>query len=198
MKAFRKTALAVAFSLIGVVSSVSALAMATNEQNNVVEIHEIEVIADDSDTVKIFASNDGDVTNVSLPKSALQDKEQLAAALVDVPEDLREKLLQSLGNIHFDENVIKIIKGEDHDNAMSWSSDSDSEQVFVIELDDDNSNTEIVSQMIKKFSHGDVEKVIEFKHGAGMSADSVIRLLEHGKYSVDDLNKIQQALDAKR
>jgi len=198
MKAFRKTALAVAFSLIGVVSSVSALAMATNEQNNVVETHEIEVIADDSDTVKIFASNDGDVTNVSLPKSALQDKEQLAAALVDVPEDLREKLLHSLGNINFDDNVIKIIKAEGHDNAMSWSSDSDSEQVFVIELDDDNSNTEIVSQMIKKFSHGDVEKVIEFKHGAGMSVDSVIRLLEHGKYSVDDLNKIQQALDAKR
>jgi len=198
MKAFRKTALAVAFSLIGVVSSVSALAMATNEQNNVVETHEIEVIADDSDTVKIFASNDGDVTNVSLPKSALQDKEQLAAALVDVPEDLREKLLHSLGNINFDDNVIKIIKAEGHDNAMSWSSDSDSEQVFVIELDDDNSNTEIVSQMIKKFSHGDVEKVIEFKHGAGMSVDSVIRLLKYGKYSVDDLNKIQQALDAKR
>lgn len=202
MKLFKKTSLAIAFSLAGVVSSVSALAMVSDDDHVSTEIHQIEVSVEDTgssmDEAKIFVDIDGEVTNLSIPKSSLQDKAALEAALADVPEELREKLLKDLGNIHIDENTIKIVKGDGHDSAMSWSSDTGNEHVFVIEMEEGELGSDIANKVIKKFRHGSGEKIIEFKHGAGLGADSIIRLLEHGKYSADELNKIQQALDAKR
>jgi hypothetical protein len=39
---------------------------------------------------------------------------------------------------------------------------------------------------------------VQFIHKGGMTADSLIRMVKQGKFTADDLNKIQQALDAKR
>ena len=198
MKLFGKTTLAVTLSVAGAVSSASALAMMSEDKHISTEVHQIEVIADGSgatsDLAKIFVDIDGEVTNLSIPKSSLQDKAALEAALADVPEELREKLLKDLGNIHFDENIIKIVKSEGHGNGVSWSSDSDNEHVFVIELDDGELGSDIANKVIKKFRHGNGEKIIEFKHGGNLGADSIIRLLEHGKYSADELDKIQQEI----
>ena len=200
MKLFGKTSLALALSLAGVISSVSALAMATDDEHSAHQIHEIEVITGDlssnSDLAKIFVNIDGDMTNVSIPKSALQYRSQLEEALADVPEELREKLLDELGNIEFDANVIKIIKSDG--SHMSWGHDDTSANVFVIKMDGDDTSTDIAQKVMKRFKHGNVEQIIEIAHGDGLSADSIIRLLKHGKYSAEDLDKIQQILDEKR
>jgi len=202
MKFFGKNSLAIAFSLAGVVSSVSALAMATGDGESVHKIHEIEVITSDlhssSDLAKIFVNIDGDMTDVSIPKSSLKDRAQLEEALADVPEDIREKLLDELGNIEIDANVIKIFKSDDAENGISWTSDSIGQQVFVMEMEDDEHITDIAQKVMKKFKHSSGEKVIEIAHGNGLSAKSIIRLLKQGKYSGEDLDKIQQILDEKR
>ena len=93
MKPLNKTALAIAFSVAGVLSSVSAIAM-TSDVREVK--HRIEVVADESENVRVFVSVNGDMTKVELPKEALTDKDQLADALVDVPEEVKTKLIDCL------------------------------------------------------------------------------------------------------
>ena len=92
MKLLNKTALAIAFSVAGVLSSVSALAMTSD----VKEVkHRIEVVADESENMRVFVSVNGDMTKVEVPKEALTDEDQLADALVDVPEELKTKLFKT-------------------------------------------------------------------------------------------------------
>ncbi|MEW6992547.1 hypothetical protein AADZ91_17920 [Colwelliaceae bacterium 6441] len=193
---FNKTSLALGFSLLGAISSMSAIAMASDVKH---QVHEIEVIAKDSDDVKVFVSVDGDVTDLNFPKSTLEDKAQLENALADVPEEIREKLLKTLSAIHHDGDVMKIEMHGDSTDHSSWVSDN--EQVFVIHAGDENTS-DIAQKVITKFKHGDgdvsLNKVFKFKHGGKLGADGVIRLLNHGKFSADDLDKIQQALDKKR
>ena len=195
---FNKTSLALAFSLLGAASSMSAIAMNTSDKD---QIHEVEVIADDSEDVKIFVSIDGEVTDVKLPKSALGDKAQLEAALIDLPVELREKLLNDLGNIHLEDKMVKIDK-QGHSTNLSWNSDSENEHVIVLHTEMEGSTDDVANKLIKEFKHvsadGSMEKVFKIKHDGKLSAESVIRLLNHGDFSPEDLDKIQQALDAKR
>ena len=41
-------------------------------------------------------------------------------------------------------------------------------------------------------------KIFKFEHGSEMGAKGIIKMLQHGDYSAEELNKIQQALDSKR
>jgi len=206
MKLLNKTSLALALSIFGAASTMSALAVASADKDELRQLHRIEVIAGDSEQVKVFVNANGETTNVSLTKDALQDRAQLEAALVDVPEELREKLLNSLDSLHLDTKVIDIDGLVELGEGMSLLENSSGENVFVVKIDGDESEHSIASTVVRELKHsfkhglstGDKHRVIEFKHRGKLGADSVVRMLEHGKYSAEELNKIQQALDAKR
>lgn len=192
MKPLNKTALAIAFSVAGVLSSVSALAMTSD----VKEVkHRIEVVADESENVRVFVSVNGDMTKVEVPKEALTDKDQLADALVDVPEEVKTKLIDQLANIHMDDGMIKVeafVHGDEHNTWVN----KDDEHIVIVKAGDVAEGEEGAKRVIKRMKKGD--KVFEFKTGGGLSADTIIRLLGHGEFSSDDLDKIQRALDEKR
>lgn len=193
-----KTSLALSLSLFGAVSSMSALAMTTDNKH---QVHEIEITADDSDLVNVFVSIDGEVTDVKIPKSALEDQAQLADVLVDIPQDVREKLIESLSSLNHEDKMVKIeMKGGDND--VSWVSNADSEHVIVLHKDTGEHSENIVKKVVREFKHishdGNDAKVFKFKHGGKLSADSLIRMLDRGDFTAEDLDKIQQALDKKR
>lgn len=192
MKPLNKTALAIAFSVAGVLSSVSAIAMTSD----VTEVkHRIEVVADESENVRVFVSVNGDMTKVEVPKEALIDKDQLADALVDVPEEVKTKLIDQLANIHMDDGMIKVetfVHGDEHNTWVN----KDDEHIVIVKAGDLAEGEEGVKRVIKRMKKGD--KVFEFKTGGGLVADTIIRLLGHGEFSSDDLDKIQRALDEKR
>lgn len=190
--------LVLALSLIGVVSCMSASAMNTIENQ---QIHEVEVFADTSDEVKISVNIDGEMTELTLPKAVLEDKAQLAAALEHLPEDLRANLIDDLSSFHHDGKMIKKLK-KNHESDVSWHSDADKEHVIVIKNNEAGAANKHTKKIIKEFKHiseeGDEELVFEINHQGMLNADSIIRLLKNGKFSAEELNQIQQALDAKR
>ncbi|WP_286235553.1 hypothetical protein [Thalassotalea sediminis] len=191
MRTINKTTLAIAFSVLGALSSMSAIAMSTAE----IKEHRIEVIADGEQDVQVFVSTNGEVTELALPKATLSDTVALKDALSDLPEDLRNKVAEQLGNIHLDANIVKI--HSDSKAITSWA-DGDAEQVFVFEIEDETSDNNIAKKIIKKFKHDGAHKVIEIKRNGHMGPELIMKLLKNGEFTVDDLDKIQQALDAKR
>ena len=127
--------------------------------------------------------------------TALADESQLSEYLQDVPENVREKLLKELANLS--NNLHIISKQGGHGEEMRWVSKGDSENVIIIERDGDH-DVDIEKHIIKEFVADGEHKVFKFKHGGEMKASAIVSMLEHGKFSSEELNKIQQALDAKR
>lgn len=191
MKVLNKTALAISLSLIGAISSMSAIAMSKAERR--IE-QKIEIVADDTKDVQVFVSNNGNITELEVPQASLTDKAYLENALADLPSDLREKLVAQLSNIHMDGKVIKLNTAD----ANTWV-EGDGEKVIVLKSIGEGDAHTIAKEMVQQFTVGDGKhKVFEFKHGKKATANTVMRLLEHGSFTPEELDKIQQALDAKR
>lgn len=192
MKILCKTALALSFSMIGAVSSVSALAMVSESEH---KIHEIEIIADESKDVRIFTNIDNEFNEIDITVGELADSEKLKQALSELPEHIREKVVDNLAGIHTKGKMVKVEAFADVKNFDNI----ESERFFVLHSDDDTHATEGLHKVVEGLPDGDEHvKVFKFGHGAGKSADSLIHLLNKGEFSVDELDKIQQALDAKR
>ena len=193
-KKMTKITAAIILSLGGAISSMSALAMATDNDIRK-EVHEISIEAEHGKNVQLFVDNNGEMVNVSIPHDALADELQLSEYLQDVPENVREKLLKELANLS--NNLHIISKQGGHGEEMRWVSKGDSENVIIIERDSDH-DVDIEKHIIKEFVADGEHKVFKFKHGGEMKASAIVSMLEHGKFSSEELNKIQQALDAKR
>ncbi|GLX80515.1 hypothetical protein tinsulaeT_38550 [Thalassotalea insulae] len=183
MKLLNKTVLALGFSVVGAVSSMSALAVAAGTESIV---HEIKVKASDSEQVQVFVNADGDTRNFQFSHDVLQDEGKLAEALKELPQELGEKLTLLLTN--FDNSNLD----------FDFDIGNDGDHVVMVKLHGEPGSN-IEQKVMKTFKHTKGEhKVVRMNHHDKLSADSVIRLLKHGKFSAEDLDKIQQALDAKR
>jgi len=193
MKSLTKLPLALSLALFGAASSISALAMATEPTK---ELHEVMVEVSGDENVSITVEINGAVTDLVIPKDALHDKETLAQALSDVPEEVREQLLAELGNIHFGDKMIKVHKF-DGEGDMNWVS-KDGERIVIIESDSGDHDVDI-KKVVRKMKHhiGD-ENTIFIKHSGKMNAEMVLRLIKDADLSSEDLDNIQQAIDAKR
>lgn len=193
-KKVNKIAAAIVLSLGGAISSMSALAMATD--NNIhTKVREISIEAEQGKNVKLFVDNNGEMVIVSIPHSALSDESQLTEYLQDIPEDLREKLLKELSNLG--DNLYVMSNENGSGEEMRWVTSGDSENVIIIERDGDH-DIDIEKHIIKEFVADGEHQVFKFSHGGEMKASAIVSMLEHGKFSAEELNKIQQALDAKR
>ncbi|MEW6999266.1 hypothetical protein AADZ86_16395 [Colwelliaceae bacterium BS250] len=202
MKLFNKTSLALSLSLLGAASIIPALASDTEKhvQEVIIEAHDDS----NSSTVHIFVDVDGDITNVTIPKDALGDKDKLAEALADVPEDVRDKLISDLENInmgklHKDTAQVHVKHhGGDHQKLNSVN-DSGDQKLIIIEIDDENGeHKQVLHKEMTIMKDSSDHEFIEFKGDDKIGAESIIKLLSHGEYSAEELDKIQKALDAKR
>jgi len=211
MKLFNKTAIAVSLSILGALSSVSALAMATDNTLH----REVEVIVD-GDTNKnmnVFVSVDGEVTTADVSPLAMSNPEELRELLSDVPEDIREKLIKTLMNAHDDNGNLKIVLDGDIgiNQELHWISendiegdhrvevigDNDENKVIVMELDH-NLEGDVAQKVIRKIMNSSHHKNVKVIHRSKMVVDSLMEMIKNSDLTADELDKIQQALDAKR
>lgn len=198
MSTFKKLALATALTSITALS-VPAVSAPFSDSDTKVHTFKIEVDADTDTGAHIVVDAENNHKVVELSKEALSDPDQIDAALADLPEDVRVKVKTALNGIHMDGQsfAFKVDGG----NAMNWFSKEGDKHVVMIDIDEDHSaDNGRDTKIIKKFIHGNSDKhaVIELKHGGAIPADSLIQLIKSGEFSQDDLNKLQQALDAKR
>lgn len=198
MKFFNKTSLALALSFLGAASTMSALAMTTEPSK---QIHEITIEADDNPNANIMISIDGEVTNLTVSREALHNKELLAEELANEPGDIREKLLSALSGLHINSEQIHVKHHQVADNI-------DEQRVVIMTMDDDlhhddsrydkSTMMKVVKDMSKLHIDASKSHSFEFVTDGKVAADSIVRLLSHGEYSADELDKIQQAIDEKR
>ncbi|NQZ79547.1 MAG: hypothetical protein HRT52_00890 [Colwellia sp.] len=202
MKFFNKTSLALALSFLGAASTMSALAMTTEPSK---QIHEITIEADDNPNANIMISIDGEVTNLTVSREALHNKELLAEELANEPGDIREKLLSALSGLHINSEQIHVKHHQVADNI-------DEQRVVIMTMDDDlhhddsrydsrydkSTMMKVVKDMSKLHIDTSKSHSFEFVTDGKVAADSIVRLLSHGEYSADELDKIQQAIDEKR
>jgi uncharacterized protein YpmB len=135
----------------------------------------------------------GTITDIKLTNEQIEDKAKLAKALADVPVDVREQIIDSLSGES--ENIIRI--NTDDNKNVHWVSDNGDEKIIVVEIEEDGKTDEKHHKIIKHFKNG--EEIKELKVGfEGSNTERLIRMINKGKFSSDDLNKLQQALDAKR
>jgi hypothetical protein len=195
-KNFSKTSAAILLSLCGAISSMSVLAMAIDkDEPTLVQRHEITIEAEHGSDMKLFINKNGEIVNLTIPHTALQDKQALNELLVDVPADVREKLLHNLATIGSDAHM-NLTKGS-HGDALHWVSEGDDERVMIVEMSDDH-HGDIEQRVSKEFIVEGGHNMVKVKRHLNTGADGIIKMLGHGKYSAEELNKIQQALDAKR
>ena len=148
----------------------------------------------------------------------MKNPEALRELLVDVPDNIHEKLIESLTsqNIHHD-NYKVIIDGDgDIHQELHWLSKSDNEvdhnikvisdnsdsKVIVMEFDENNLKGNIAQKVIKQMIHTTGEpshdRSVQVIHQGNMSAETIMRMIKHSNFTADDLNEIQQVLDTKR
>ncbi len=186
MRLFKKLPLAMALSFVGATLSMSGLVVANDEKY---EIHTIEIEATANEQANIMIDIDGEMTEFTVPKSVLGDPEQLSELLIDVPAKVKDQLLTSLSSLAIDARHIKV-KGHSPDD----------ENIVIVEIDDEiddeleEGDSRTIHKMVKKFHHNNI--VIE--HGGKIAVDSLIKMLSHRDFSVEELNKLQKALDEKR
>lgn len=216
MKLFNKTVIALTLSLLGAASSVSALAMVTD--NAPLEEVEIKVVESANDNMKIFVSVDGEVTTKDVSSSVMNSPEALRELLVDVPDNIREKLIESLTNQNIHNDNYKVIIDGDVDihQELHWLSKSENEvdhnikvisdnsdsKVIVMEFDENDLKGSIAQKVLKQMIHTtgkpSHDRSVQVIHQGNMSPESIMRMIKHSNFTADDLNEIQQVLDAKR
>jgi len=199
MKIFNKTAIALSLSLLGATSTLSAIAMATDDGlvEKLVEIHQVKIEKDDGEA-NVYVNINGAETEFTIDKADLSDTDKLSSALDNVPEALREKILSSLSGIHSVNNqTVLNLEDEHFSDDVNWISEDGENKVVVMSFDRNMDHVSDVSQQVVKGMFHSGQHVMKFPKGK-LTADRVINMLSNDDFSVDELNKIQAALDAKR
>lgn len=182
-----KLTAAILLSISGAALSVSAIAMNSDKE----QFQEVEIDAEAGKDVKIFVNKDGQTHNLTIDHATLSDKSALRELLSDLPVDVKDKLI---------DNLVDLSDGLSHENGelgsiIKFAKSAGDERVIVIKNDND---ADIEQHIIKEFDDNMQHKVIKIAHHGEAKANAVLHLLKNGKFSADELNKIQQALDEKR
>lgn len=192
MKTSAKTLLAAAISgYLALVGSVSA--------TNVMPHKIIEIRADNNKNVVINV----DDQTLTLTPEELQDEDLLDIRLTEFDDKTRETIMQTIegtrhlfiGGGHFDLTKIKGAK----EHKMIMVNGGDAELLKKVFIDDEN---------IEVIADGDADKKVIHKQiilgGHGEHAvltghtDVIVKMIERGEFSQEDLDKIQMAVDSKR
>ncbi|KGJ98446.1 hypothetical protein [Thalassotalea sp. ND16A] len=211
LNTFSKTILATTLAL-GLSSFVATSAFAEDVEME----REIQIISNDSMTAQVSIVNNGDVTEFEISTAALHDIELLKTEIADLPQESQDIIVESFGKMpklhrrhggelhqQHEENVM-VVEVDDVVRELEWISeegaDGDNARVVVIEMHDDNGEKRhIDKQVIHRVMRTDGDHVFIKADGDRDShAKAIQHMLSRGKFSTDELDQIQQALDAKR
>ncbi|WNC70227.1 hypothetical protein RI845_08825 [Thalassotalea nanhaiensis] len=195
-KAFNKTFLATTLAF-----GLSTLAVAPSFAAEK-ELHRnIEVIASDDVNAQVTINVNGETSEYTLPREALHDPSKLKSAISDLPEEDQQLILESLGNmpkLHeaHGENVMVIKSGAED---IEWvSEDGEHKRVMVIAMDHNDSD-KVIHKVVHKEMPKDKNHVfVKADDLQGSHAKAIKHLISKGKFTAEELNDIQQALDEKR
>ena len=154
----------------------------------------------------------GDTQVFEFTEEELQDKDLVNARLEGLDEDTKNAVLNALNGIHMDDNNLMFIDEEVHNkdgNKFVFIStdelvDGDEPHKVLINMQG-SAGSNGVHKVFKqkgangfayKFGNGD-NKIMLHKD-SNHAADVIQKLLEHSELTADQVDLIQQALDAKR
>lgn len=182
-----KLTAAIILSISGAALSVSAIAMNSDKD----QFEEVTIDAETGKEVKIFVNKDGQTHNLTFDHATLGDESALRELLSDLPVDVKDKLINNLVNLS---DELSHENGE-LGSIIKFAKSTGDERVIVIKNDND---AEIEQHIIKEFDDNMQHKVIKIAHHGEAKSQAILHLLKNGKFSTEELNEIQQALDGKR
>lgn len=199
MKTSLKTILATAIS--GYLALIGGVYAGDDLHQKVVEHKVIEIRADANKNVVINV----DDQTLTLTPQELEDEDLLAMRLSEFDERTRETIMQTIegtrhlfsGEGHFD--ISKIKGAKDHKMIMVKGGDSKIiKEIFVDDsevdiLVDGDQKQKVVKKQVIFAGHGDLDHTVLSGH-----TDVIVKMIERGEFSQDELDQIQMALDNKR
>jgi len=201
----RRSSLALAMVLAGFTLSAQASALPAEP---VASVKAIKIKADEGENASIVADINGEDYRVELPKEALHDKDALAQALADFPEEVRETLLSTLPEIELGEHKMKmkhlVVESKESADGLAKlhvGSEKGEKRVIVLDVDKEGSalSHHKFFESIDGLVGNKIIKIITDGHtGKVVGKDTIIRLLSAAELTAEELDEIQQALDDKR
>lgn len=184
--------------IAGMVVGSLTLAGAVIAQGNEKALHKfVEVKAKKDENVVIKVDNDGNTESVIFTADELSNDDLIDAKLAHLDEDTKETVLQALNSV---KQVVS--EGFDVDDLASGM-----ERKVVVMHKGDGALVNVTGDVDYDFDvvHEDGHKSIrkhiiigdETKVLKGHT-DAIVKLIERGEFSYEELDKIQVALDAKR
>ena len=163
----------------------------------------------------INLNNDGDTQVFEFTEEELQDGDLINTRLEGLDDETKKAVLNALNGIHFDGNnkmfINEEVHNQDGNKFVFISTDElvDSDELHTVVIDMQGSAPS--NGLHKVFKHkggdgfafqfgngGDGGNRIMLHKDSDQAADVIQKLLEHSELSADQVDQIQQALDAKR
>ena len=186
MKVKKHLVFSMALAAMGAIASISTLAAVTEDK---VWLHEVNLEHGKSGA-HIIIDNKGVRIEKSFSLEQLQDDEALHELLADLDDDKRSKIIETLKNIDHQGKMLTVAKGDDVsvEKVIVLNSIKDVELIADSDV-----------KVIKKVLGGDKKhKIIQLHSKEGGSEKAIVHLLKKGQFTQEQLDSIQQALDAKR
>ncbi|TKB45814.1 hypothetical protein [Thalassotalea mangrovi] len=187
----------------GLIAFAAAPLMVSAQSKDVEQ--EIEIIKEGSGDANVTVTENGNTTSLTLSDEALKDKAVLEQELANLPEETRNMVMKALGNVAVigDANAhVLHLKGDHNENTFEWSSEDEGvKKVIVVDTISETGGENNDIKIIKKMVHADGDAghpVFISANGEGGAAKAIVHLLEKAELSPEELDQIQQALDAKR
>jgi hypothetical protein len=159
----------------------------------------IEINADSDSDVNIVVAGDGHDETISMTFDEMKDEYILEERLAHLDEDMRNTIMSALsgvktmkftsddGNSFFHDVDKKVVVMHGGDGGLTFANtvgDADFDFEF---LSDDGD-----AKVRKHIVIGDASHVLKGH------TDAIVRLIEKGEFTQDELDKIQSAIDVKR
>ena len=199
------TTIATLLASILALNSAAALAGKTDEQL----MEKVLIEQRGEGQVEVSVVQDGDSWELTLDDEQLATSEQIEQALADLPEGLREKVAAMLsGKIGGHARVMKFHLGGKDDGegtAFAYRFGDDGDGHHQIKVIRKARGEDGESPIVRIFGDGehrviseDVEIIKEIKFpGKEMLAEHLAGMIRRHDFSAEDLQKLQDALDAK-
>ena len=195
MKVFKRTVIA---SLILGAMSVAGLSVASDEAHKLIEVKAIK-----HKNVQVMVEDNGEQNVILISDEEMNDEYLLEQKLSQLDDETRETVLQAIeGTRHMfvhsgldmsedgtkHKKVFVVNGGEGHVVHTDTSVDMAYEYDFET-IEDAEGKTVLKRQIV---IGGDSNKVLKGH------TDAIVKLIERGEFTQDELDKIQLAIDVKR
>ncbi|NQZ06028.1 MAG: hypothetical protein HRT35_02610 [Algicola sp.] len=172
----------------------------------------VEVKKETGSPIVIDINNDGDVQVFEFTEEESKDQDLIENRLAGVDEKTRKMVMQALSGIHSGHgNMVWVDDEMDGDDKKKFiiikdinTIDGDFDHDVMIDIDGASGvsglHKVIKHKMSKHFNIkiGDVGHGMKLHHDSGHAAKLIQKLLENSELTQEQLDQLQQALDAKR